>query len=110
MTEPSPKLQTDRAIATVSPWRCFLGSLVAGGLGWLLYRLFSAIALTFANKPIASTNVTAINIAAAVRTLVMGIVALGAGVFGVAALGLFALGIQITLQRLRGQKTPSTDA
>ncbi|NEQ34302.1 MAG: DUF3082 domain-containing protein [Leptolyngbya sp. SIO4C5] len=108
MTEPASDSPANSAMTTVKPLRCFLGSVVAGGLGFLLYRLFSAIALTFANKPIASSNVTAVNISAAVRTLVMGIVALGAGVFGVAALGLFALGIQISLQRLRGDSSAGT--
>ncbi len=66
----------------------------------LMYRMMNAIAVTYANKPIHSTNVTAINIAAAVRTLVVGIVALGAGIFGIAALGLTLLGIQVLFQKL----------
>jgi hypothetical protein len=44
--------------------------------------------------------VTAINIAGAVRTLVMGIVALGAGVFGFASLGLMLLALQLLIQKL----------
>ncbi|NJL86431.1 MAG: DUF3082 domain-containing protein [Leptolyngbyaceae cyanobacterium SM1_1_3] len=110
MAEPESSSQSkpEQAIAKVNPLRCFVGSGVATGLSFLIYRLFVAIALTFANKPITSTNVTAINIGAAVRTLVMGGVTLGAGVFGVAALGLFALGVQLTVQRLRGQNPPST--
>jgi hypothetical protein len=43
--------------------------------------------------------VTAINIAGAVRTLVMGIVALGAGVFAFASLGLMLLALQLLIQK-----------
>ncbi|MEO0824914.1 MAG: DUF3082 domain-containing protein [Cyanobacteria bacterium J06635_15] len=100
----TPPADTTKA----SPLRCFLGSTVAGGLSFLAYRLTSAIALTFANKPITSDNITAQNIGAAVRTLVIGIVALGAGIFGIAALGLFALGIQLTIQRLTGKSDAPT--
>lgn len=84
----------------ISPLRCFSGALMSGTLAILMYRMMSAIAATYANKPIHSTNVTAINISAAVRTLVIGIVALGAGIFGIAALGLTLLGIQVLIQKL----------
>ena len=88
---------------TVSPLRCFSGSFVAGTLAILVYRMMIAIATTFANKPVTSDNPTVINLSAAVRTLVVGIVALGAGVFGIAALGLFLLGIQLIIKKLTGQ-------
>ena len=88
---------------TVSPLRCFSGSFIAGTLAILVYRMMIAIATTFANKPVTSDNPTVINLSAAVRTLVVGIVALGAGVFGIAALGLFLLGIQLTIKKLTGQ-------
>lgn len=61
----------------------------------LAYRLAVSIAATFASKPVVSDNPAVVNISAAVRTLVNGMVALGAGVFGIAALGLVALGIQL---------------
>jgi hypothetical protein len=81
--------------------RALLGSGIATVLALLLYRMLSAIALTFANKPVTSDNVAVINLSAAVRTLVMGIVALGTGVFGIAALGLLLLAMQMLLQRLK---------
>lgn len=87
----------------VSPLRCFSGSFVAGTLAILVYRMMIAIATTFANKPVTSANPTVINLSAAVRTLVVGIVALGAGVFGIAALGLFLLGIQLIVKKFTGQ-------
>lgn len=103
--DPSSSPKSPSAAVTVSPLRCWSGAFVSATLSVLAYRLMSAIATTYANKPIASTNVTAVNIAAAVRTLVVGIVALGAGVFGFAALGLLALGIQTGIQRLRSPQS-----
>ena len=80
------------------PYAAFGGALTAAGFSVLAYRLLLSVAASFANKPITSTNPIAVNISAAVRTLVTGMVALGAGVFGVAALGLAALGIQLLLK------------
>jgi Protein of unknown function (DUF3082) len=82
-----------------SPPRCIAGSLVAGGMSYVFYNMTSAIALSFANKPVQYHTVATANIAVAVRTLVVGMSALGAGVFGLAALGLFGLGIQTWLGR-----------
>jgi Protein of unknown function (DUF3082) len=57
----------------------------------------SNIATTFATKPMEHKTTMAVNIATAVRTLVVGSTALGAAVFGIIAVGLFALGIQVAL-------------
>jgi len=83
-----------------SPARCFSGSLVAGALSFLLYRLTTSIAQTLAANPIQSHNPTAVNLSGAVRTLVIGSSTLATGVFGIAALGLMALAIQLLWQRL----------
>lgn len=80
------------------PLRCFSGSLMAGGIAFACYKMMLSIALTFAAKPVHSDNITVINITAAVRTLVVGVVALGAGVFALAAVGLFALGLQVLVK------------
>lgn len=55
---------------------------------------------TFAEKPLATDNQTALNIAAAVRTLVMGLSTLATFVFGFAALGLFLLSLQMLGRKL----------
>lgn len=89
------------------PFRCFSGSLVAGAIAFACYKLTVSIATTFATKPIHSDNTTVLNIASAVRTLVVGVVALGAGVFGFAAFGLLALGIQVAIQRLSQSHPPT---
>jgi len=105
MSDPTPESPTPTHLDTLTPTakilKCFSGSFMAGTIALLAYRLMVGIAITFAAKPILSDNPATMNIAAAVRTLVVGMVALGAGVFGMAALGLFLLGIQLFWQRLR---------
>ncbi|NEQ49764.1 MAG: DUF3082 domain-containing protein [Leptolyngbya sp. SIO3F4] len=85
-----------------TPLSCFSGSFMAGTLGILCYRMMVAIATTFAAKPVLSDNTVVLNISVAVRTLVVGIVALGAGVFGITAVGLFLLGMQILIKKFSG--------
>lgn len=92
---------TNTTTQTPTPLRCLTGSLISGGLAIALYSLTSAIAQTFAAKPIHSDNPAVINIASAVRTLVVGITALGTGIFGLVALGLIGLAIQILIQQAR---------
>ncbi|MFQ4139959.1 DUF3082 domain-containing protein [Nodosilinea sp. PGN35] len=86
--------------------QCFSGSFVAGTIAILAYRMMLSIAANFAARPIVSDNPAVANISSAVRTLVVGMAALGAGVFGLAALGIFLLGVQLLFQRLTGR--PST--
>jgi hypothetical protein len=89
---------------SASPLRCVIGSMISGTMGYGLYSLMIAIATTFAAKPIHSDNQLVIKITSAVRTLVVGIVALGSGVFALVAIGLFALGIQLLLQNFTKPK------
>lgn len=104
--------QTDTKPTTTTtqnptPLRCLTGSLISGGLAIALYSLTAAIAQTFAAKPIHSDNPAVINIASAVRTLVVGITALGTGIFGLVALGLIGLAIQILIQQATKKGSPS---
>ena len=89
--------------------RAFTGSFIAGTCMLLFYKMLTAVSTSFANKPIVSDNITVINLSAAVRTLVLGVIALGTGVFGMAAIGLSLLGIQMIWQRITGtaEATPS---
>jgi hypothetical protein len=73
--------------------------VVAGAIAYVLYTMTASIAHTFVSKPIQTDNYTAQRIAAAVRTLVVGLAALGTGIFGLASLGLFGLGVQILVRR-----------
>lgn len=102
MSDPNTAPKTtspESAVAPPSPWQCFGGSGVAASITVVLYKMTSAIALSFASKVIHTDNVTTQRISAAVRTLVVGLSALGTGIFGLAALGLLGLGIQLLFSR-----------
>ncbi len=98
---PNSDSQPEEQKDNVTPLKCFLSSIVSGGFTFAIYLLFNSIVQTYANKTITGTNPLVINITAAVRTLVMGTVAMATGIFGLAALGLFLLGIQLTIQNLK---------
>lgn len=100
---------SEAPLSTPRILRAFTGSLIAGTMAILFYKMLNAIATTFANKPVVSDNVTVINLSAAVRTLVLGVIALGTGVFAMAAIGLLLLGLQMIWQRVNpGELPPST--
>ena len=108
MDKPNIPTLTEEEKPSATPLRCFTGSLTAGTFSLLAYRLTTSIATSFANKPVTSSNPAVVNISSAVRTLVVGIVALGAGVFGIAALGLAALGIQLLFKKAESSSKSST--
>jgi hypothetical protein len=83
---------------------CLSGSAIASLITWLAYLLTVNTINNFTAKPFSSTNYVAVNIASAVRTLVMGMFSMGTVIFGIAALGLFALGIQTLIQGQRSQQ------
>ncbi len=93
----------------LSPWRCISGATVALAFATACYWMTSAIARTFANKPIHSDNPIAQNIASAVRTLVLGISTLGTFIFAIAALGLMALAVQLFFRQLAKQPESPSD-
>jgi hypothetical protein len=101
----SPDTSTDRSLAQtdkpVTPLRCFTGAAIASGIATILYFLTQSIIQTFASKPLPTSNVTAVNISIAVRTLVMGLSTLATAIFAIAAVGLVALGIQLFIQQAR---------
>jgi hypothetical protein len=100
MNQPNPTPPAENpAQVPPTPLRCLTGAAMSGGLAYAMYSLMIAIATTFATKPIHSDNQIVLNIASAVRTLVVGVVALGAAIFGIVALGLTALAIQLLIQK-----------
>jgi hypothetical protein len=108
MTEPTtnpPKASQITPKSNVTPLNCFLGGLVAGAIGFFFYHSAEAIAGVFARTQIHSENFLVIRMSTAIRTLVIGMFALGAGVFGMAAVGLTGLGFQTIFQ-----KTPSSES
>jgi hypothetical protein len=82
-----------------SPLRCLTGSLIAGTMSIAMYTMTSKIATTFATRPMVQKTNMAVNIATAVRTLVVGSTALGAAVLGIIAIGLVALAIQVAFNK-----------
>ncbi len=108
MTDLTPKPQPPTP-SQPGALRCATGSLVAGAMASACYFLTSSIGQTFASKPVHSDNITVLNIASAVRTLVVGVSALATGVFALASLGLMALAVQILIQQLGKQPAPPED-
>ena len=96
-----PEIESSTAKAT--PLRCFFASVISGAIAYGLYLLLNSVVQTYATKAVTSTNPVVVNLTAAVRTMIMGIVALGTGVFGVVAIGIFLLGIQLTLQSFKSR-------
>lgn len=84
-----------------TPGRCFRGGLISGGLAFAMYSLTQSIIQVLANTPLPSKSVVATNIAVAVRTLIIGVCALGTAIFAIATLGLLALGVQLLIQQTR---------
>lgn len=102
-TKPEPVKDLDEKKLT--PWSCLSGAAISSFFAILLYRLTSSIAQTFVSKPIHSDSNFVINISSAVRTLVVGVTALGTGLFALATVGLVALAIQILIQDLNRKST-----
>jgi Protein of unknown function (DUF3082) len=94
-TNPSPEAKP------LTPLRCLVGATIAGALGFAMYSMMTAIAVSFASHKIQSDNLAVLRISAAVRTLVLGLVTMGTGVFSLATLGLIALAIQLAIQRAK---------
>ncbi len=95
---------TDTEETLPGPLRCLTGALISGGFAIALYLLTSSIAQTYANKPISSTNQTAIQIAIAVRTFVVGMTTLATAVFGIIAFGLLIVTIYVLVQQFKTRK------
>ncbi len=87
-----------------SPLNCAIGAAIAGVMSFALCTMTSNIATTFATRPMEHKTTMAVNIATAVRTLVVGSTALGAAVCGIIAVGLVALGIQIAITSKRASQ------
>ncbi|MGB3403532.1 MAG: DUF3082 domain-containing protein [Microcoleaceae cyanobacterium] len=103
--QPNSSSKTD--ISKISPFRCLTGSLISSCFAIASYLLTSSVAQTLAQTPIRSGNQYAMQIASAVRTLVIGMCALGTGVFTIAAVGLLALMVQIMIQKRKQRESSS---
>lgn len=98
LTAQSEKAAIADAEADPTPLRCFVGAIISAAIAFGLYYLTISIHTKFASTPVPTSNITAINISIAVRTLVTGLSALGMVTFGIATMGLTGLGIQLLFQ------------
>ncbi len=89
----------DSSNSMPTPLNCLLGALVAGIMAFATYKMTQSIAISFATKPIISDNSIVVRLSIAIRTLVIGMVTMGAGIFGLASAGLFGLGIQLLFKK-----------
>ena len=96
--EPNPESNLKPSEVLPSPLNSLTGALIAGTFAIALYKLTQTIAINFATNPIASKNPLALNISAAVRTLVVGASTLATGIFTIAAFSLVLLAIQVAFQ------------
>lgn len=96
----SEEKATEQTENQPTPLRCLIGAAMSGGLGFVAYKLMVSIATTFANKPVTSDNPMVVSLSSAVRTLVVGVVALGTGIFGIVGLGLLALTVQLLIKQV----------
>jgi Protein of unknown function (DUF3082) len=95
----TPQTSSDVPTSKVTPLRCFLGGIVAGAIGVFFYHSAEVIAGIFARTEIHTDNFLVVRMSTAIRTLVIGMFALGAGVFGMAAIGLTGLGFQTLFKK-----------
>ena len=99
-SEPTPTdTSRSRKISpNVTPVRCITGAGISGTIGTFLGFLSLSIIHTFADKPLTTKNAIALQIGAAVRTLVMGMGLLATGIFALATVGLLALAVQLVVR------------
>ncbi|MGK7888862.1 MAG: DUF3082 domain-containing protein [Leptolyngbyaceae cyanobacterium] len=94
--------------ANITPLRCFTGALISAPFAVGLYFFTISISQTFASKPPTAHSALAIRISVMVRTLVMGMSALGTMIFTFTTLGVMALGIQLLLKPRKSEQPPKS--
>lgn len=108
MTNHTPK-SNKTSTPKVNPLQCLTSAVMSGGLATLTYLLMKSVAKTFASKPIISDNFLVVNISGAVRTLVVGVIALVACICAVVTLGLIALAIQTIINGFTNKEMPPNE-
>ncbi|ERN43137.1 protein of unknown function (DUF3082) [Rubidibacter lacunae KORDI 51-2] len=104
MTLPPTRSPDTSEARPINPWDCLLGAAISSGIALPLYLLTRSIAASYANKPIASGNQTAIAIGSAVRTLVVGGCTIATALFALSAVGLVLLAGQTLWQQKRSPR------
>ena len=97
-SHPDAKQSNSSAQSSLTPLRCFTGALISAPIAVVMYLFTSSISHTFAAKPLTASSALAIRISIMVRTLVIGMSALGTVIFAFTTVGVVALGIQLWLK------------
>lgn len=95
--------KTEEEKEKITPFRCFTGGSISGGLAVAAYLLTKSVVLTYVNMPIKFNNQIAANIASTVRTLIMGLTTMATFLFLMVTIGLFALGIKLFIEEKKIQ-------
>jgi apolipoprotein N-acyltransferase len=98
-TQNLPATPSETLDSTPTPLRCITGALIAGVFAVGMYWITTSIHQTLADTPIPSTSLMAVRISNLVRSLVVGIGALGTITFSVTTVGLLGLSIQLLFKR-----------
>jgi hypothetical protein len=110
MTKTTPKTsETSTTTDSVNLFRCVSNAGIYAAIAFGLYNITHAISGKFAAKPIHSENFTVIQMSAAVRTLVVGVLTMGTVLFAFLAVGLIGLAIYVSIQRLIKPNIPSSN-
>ena len=96
---PNSDSPIDSGKKEITPLRCLFSSIISASISFCLYLLLNSIVQGFAAKTVTSSNPLVIKLTSAVRTMIMGVTALGMGVTGLIAIGIFLLGIQVMFQK-----------
>jgi hypothetical protein len=78
--------------------RCAIGAAISGAMAYGAYILSLRFVAAF-SKPLAMDDRVALNIAVAVRTLIVGIAFLATGICTIVAVGLVILAIYVAIDR-----------
>ncbi|MGI0481183.1 DUF3082 domain-containing protein [Geminocystis sp. CENA526] len=89
----------------ITPFRCFTGASISGGLAVGAYLLTKSVISTYSTMPIKFNNQMAMSIASTVRTLIMGITTMATFLFLMVTVGLIALGIKLIIDNYKSVKT-----
>lgn len=111
MTESKPTLNSNStSLESISLFRCLTNAALFGAIAFGFYKMTQGIAHQFAVKPIHSDQYMVVQISAAVRTLIVGLLTMGTGVFSFFALGLILLAFKIMFQKLIKPNPSQSDA
>lgn len=111
MNKNTPKTsEISSTTESVNLFRCLSNAGIYAAIAFGLYNLTYAISGKFAAKPIHSQNFTAIQMSAAVRTLVLGLFTMGTILFTFLAVGLIGLALYVSIQRLIKPNIPSSNS